>query len=181
VSTEPGSARNLDGYDAPIIPWERVRAVLDQPLTQAPGSGGPSRHTSWLTTIAPDGRPHVRPIGTLWIDGVTYFSSGPKARKALNIARDQRCVVSMATVPFDLVFEGTAARVADADELERVARGFADEGWPATARDGALWAEYSAPSAGPAPWHAYRFVPDRVFAFGTAEPYGATTWEFIRA
>lgn len=29
--------------------------MLDGQLTQAPGAGGPQRHTAWLTTINPDG------------------------------------------------------------------------------------------------------------------------------
>jgi hypothetical protein len=33
---------------------------------------------------------------------------------------------------------------------------------------------YSAPSAGPPPWHVYRIKPATVYAFGTAEPGGAT-------
>ena len=37
--------RNLDGYGAPAIDWTRVREVLDSRLTQAPGTGGPDRHT----------------------------------------------------------------------------------------------------------------------------------------
>jgi hypothetical protein len=42
---EAASERNLDGYDAPLIPWAKVRARLDQGWTQAPGTGGPDRHT----------------------------------------------------------------------------------------------------------------------------------------
>jgi hypothetical protein len=40
-----------------------------------------------------------------------------------------------------------------------------------------LTAEYSAPSAGPPPWHVYKIAPSTVFAFGTAEPYGATRFD----
>jgi len=45
-------------------------------------------------------------------------------------------------------------------------------------RDGALYAEFSAPSAGPPPWHVYEVTPTTVFALGTAEPYGATRFRF---
>ena len=62
---EPASERNLDGYDAPLIPWAKVRARLDQGWTQAPRTGGPDRHTSWLATTKPDGSPHVMPLGVL--------------------------------------------------------------------------------------------------------------------
>ena len=85
--------RNLDGYGAPAIEWARVKAVLDSQLTQAPGSGGPQRHTTWLTTINPDGSPHVMPLGVVQRSGSWYFTSGPATRKSRNLARDPRCVV----------------------------------------------------------------------------------------
>jgi pyridoxamine 5'-phosphate oxidase-like protein len=174
---EPTSERNLDGYGAPTIEWGRVREVLDSQLTQAPETGGPGRHTSWLTTSNPDGTPHVRPLGVISVGGSWYFTSGPGARKSRNIARDPRCAVSAATHPFDLVVEGRAERVVDAAELQTVAEAYAAHGWPARVEGDALTAEYSAPSAGPPPWHVYRLVPSRVFAFGTAEPYGATRFD----
>ena len=165
---------NLSGYDLPPIEWERVRATLVTDITQAPGTGGPNRHTSWLTTINPDGTPHVRPLGIVPLDGVWYFNSGPATRKSRNIAANPRCVVSVATLPFDLVLEGNAERVTDAAELNTVAAAFNKNGWPARVDGDALTADYSAPSAGPPPWHVYRIKPATVFAFGTAEPGGAT-------
>ena len=169
--------RNLAGYDMPPIPWEPVRETLATDITQAPGTGGPNRHTSWLTTINPNGTPHVTPVGFIQIDGVRYFNSGPATRKSRNIAANPRCVVSVAVEPFDLVIEGSAERVTDADELSAVADTFNRQGWPAKVDDDALTAEYSAPSAGPPPWHVYRVNADTVYAFGTAEPGGATKFE----
>jgi hypothetical protein len=169
--------RNLDGYGAPTIEWARVKAVLDGQLTQAPETGGPQRHTTWLTTINPDGTPHVMPVGVVQHGGSWYFTSGPGTRKSRNLARDARCVVSVATDPFDLVIEGAAERVADADELSSVARTYARDGWPAEVAGDALTAEFSAPSAGPAPWHLYRVKPSTVFALGTSEPFGATKFQ----
>jgi hypothetical protein len=170
--------RNLDGYGAPPIEWTRVKAVLDGQLTQAPGSGGPQRHTVWLTTINPDGSPHVMAVGVVQCGGSWYFTSGPATRKSRNLARDGRCVVSVATGPFDLVIEGAAERVTDASELASVADAFVESGWPAEVAGDALTAEYSAQSAGPAPWYVYRVEPSTVFALGTSEPFGATKFQF---
>ena len=39
-------------------------------------------------------------------------------------------------------------------------------------------APFSAPSAGPPPWHLHRFRFHTVFGVATAEPYGATRWRF---
>jgi hypothetical protein len=75
------SQRNLSGYDLPVIEWERVRRTLGTDHTQAPGTGGPDRHTSWLTTTNPDGTSHVRPVGTVQVDGdaLTAEYSAPSA------------------------------------------------------------------------------------------------------
>jgi Pyridoxamine 5'-phosphate oxidase len=171
------TARNLDGYGAPTIEWTRVETVLDGQLTQAPGSGGPQRHTAWLTTINPDGSPHVRPVGVIAHNGGWYFTSGPATRKSRNLARDRRCVVSVATDQFDLVLEGMAERIGDGSELASIAAAFVRSGWPAKVAGDALTAEYSAPSAGPPPWHVYRVQRSDVFAMGTSEPFGATKFQ----
>jgi uncharacterized protein (TIGR02246 family) len=171
------SRRNLDGYGAPVIEWNRVREAMTTALTQEPDAGGPDRHTPWLATVNPDGSPHVVPVGVVVVDGTWCFSSGPGTRKARNLAADPRCAVTVATHPFDLVVEGTAVRVTDPAEVEAVAAVFAAEGWPARAEGDALTAEFSAPSAGPPPWHVYRVAPATVFALGTAEPYGATRFD----
>jgi pyridoxamine 5'-phosphate oxidase-like protein len=170
-------SKNLAGYGMPPIEWERVRETLTSDITQAPGTGGPGRHTSWLTTINPDGMPHATPVGVVKLGGIWYFTSGPDTRKSRNIAADPRCVVSVATHPFDLVIEGSAARVTDADELRSVADEYVRGGWPAQVEGDAFTAEYSAPSAGPPPWQVYKIIPATVFAFGTAEPYGATRFD----
>ena len=90
---EQRNERNLDGYGAPPIPWSSVVERLDQGITQAPETGGPNRHTFWLATVNPDGRPHVVPLGVGWVDDHFYFTSGLGARKAKNLERDPRCAI----------------------------------------------------------------------------------------
>lgn len=174
----PVNEKNLDGYGFPIIEWDRVQARLSSEISQAPDTGGPNRHTAWLATINPDGSPHVMPVGAIWVDDAFYFNSGPGTRKSKNIAADPRCTLSIATQDFDLVLEGTAERVTDEERLQRVADVFGAGEWEPEVRDGAFVAEYSAPSAGPPPWYVYRIDSNRVYALGTAEPYGATRFDF---
>jgi nitroimidazol reductase NimA-like FMN-containing flavoprotein (pyridoxamine 5'-phosphate oxidase superfamily) len=174
---EQRNERNLDGYGAPPIPWSSVIERLDRGITQAPETGGPNRHTFWLATEHPDGRPSVVPLGVMWVDGRFYFTSGPAARKAKNLARNPRCVLTVATDRFDLSIEGDAVRVTDEEKVARIAAVFAADGWPAEGRGDEIWAPFSAPSAGPPPWYVYEVTPTTVFAFGTAEPYGATRWD----
>jgi hypothetical protein len=59
--------------------------------------------------------------------------------------------------------------VSDVEKLERVARAYADQGWPAYVHDGVLDAPYSAPTTGPAPYDVYEVTPTVAFAFGTGE------------
>ena len=90
--------KNLaDLYDLPPVDWAAVTAPLDQGVTQAPETGGPDRHTTWLTTINADGSPHAtrhgrrRVVGRRHIlvrDGRTH-PQGPqrRARPALHDGR----------------------------------------------------------------------------------------------
>lgn len=177
TAQEPTTIRNLDGYGAPTIEWSRVRDAVAGDITQAPETGGPDRHTHWLATINPDGTPHIMPVGVFHVDGEMFFTSGPGTRKSKNLARDPRCVVTVATHPFDLVSEGEAQRVTEPSDLEMVAAAAVEGGWPARVEGAALTAEFSAPAAGPPPWYVYRVTPTTVFALGTAEPYGATRFD----
>lgn len=174
-------AKNLaDLYDLPLLDWDAIRARLDEGLAQAPGSGGPNRHTVWLATIDPDGRPHVTGIGALWVDGAFWFETGERTRKGRNLARDPRCTLSVATQDFDLVVEGEARPVTDPGTVAAMAARWSEEGWPARVDESgtAITAEYSAPSAGKPPWLVYRLTPQRATALATIEPGGATRWTF---
>lgn len=174
-------ARNLaELYDLPTLEWPPVEARIAEGLSQAPGTGGPDRHTCWLATIDADGRPHLTGVGALWRDGAFWFETGEHTRKGRNLARDPRCTLGVATREFDLVVEGAAAAVRDPDVVAAMAARWAADGWPAEP-DGsgtALTAEFSAPSAGPPPWLVYRLTPVAATVVSTVEPGGATRWTF---
>jgi PPOX class probable F420-dependent enzyme len=174
-------ATNLaDQYGLPQLDWARIQARLDGGVDQAPGSGGPDRHTCWLTTLNPDGSPHVTGVGALWVDGAFWFETGERTRKGRNLARDPRCALSVATHDFDLVVEGTAGQVTDPQVVAAMAARWAAGGWPARVDDTgrAITAEFSAPSAGPPPWFVYRLSLHTATALETVEPGGATRWRF---
>jgi Pyridoxamine 5'-phosphate oxidase len=167
-------------YQAPLLEWERIETRLAAGLTQAPGTGGPGRHTYWLATINPDGSPHVTGVGALWANGHFWFETGKSTPKARNLARDPRCALSAAAEEFDLVVEGEAALVTDAATVADMAARWAAAGWPCRVDDSgtALTAEFSAPSAGPPPWHVYRITARTATALSTVGPGGATRWRF---
>lgn len=174
-------ATNLaDLYHSPLLDWSLVEARLQAGLSQAPGTGGPNRHTCWLATINSDGSPHVTGVGALWAQDRFWFETGKGSRKGRNLARDPRCTLSVAAQEFDLIVEGEATLVTDAATVADLAARWAAEGWPARvdATGQALTAEYSAPSAGPPPWHVYRLTPRTATAIGTVDPGGATRWRF---
>ena len=115
-------ATNLaDLYELPPVDWAIVERRLAQGVTQAPGTGGPDRHTSWLATINPDGSPHVTGVGALWYEGAFWFETGEQTRKGRNLARDPRCTLSVATHEFDLVIEGVADKVTDPSTVATMA------------------------------------------------------------
>ncbi len=174
-------ATNLaDLYGLPLLDWGPIEARLDEGLTQAPGTGGPNRHTCWLATIGEHGEPHVTGVGALWVDGAFWFETGARTRKGRNLARDPRCTLSTATHDFDLVVEGEAHMVTDPPTVAALAARWAAGGWPARVDETgrALTAEFSAPSAGGPPWFVYRITAHAATALQTVEPGGATRWRF---
>jgi pyridoxine/pyridoxamine 5'-phosphate oxidase len=162
--------KNLDIYGDAPIPWSRALEQLENIFTSN------ATKTFWLATVSSDGRPHVTGVGMLWVDDKFYFTSGAGTRKSRNLAENQSCAVSVDLPTLDLVIEGTASRVTDHATLQRIAERYAAQGWPASASGDAITAEYSAPSAGPAPWNLYVVTPIVAYGVATAEPYGAMRW-----
>ncbi len=169
----PVEVTNLDRYGCAALPWSRPR----ERLAAAPP---PPDIMYVLGTSRPDGRPHAAGIGSLWLDSALYFTSGPATRKARNLAANPACTISVKLEGIDLVLEGEATRVIDRSTLERVTAIYRAGGWPAEVEGEAVVAPYSAPSAGPPPWHLYRFRFHTAFGVATAEPHGATRWRFDR-
>lgn len=168
----PTETTNLDRYGNAPLEWSRARDAL---------AGDPTADvTHFLGTCRPDGTPHAAGVGGRWLDGDLYFTSGPAARKARDLAVNPLCTISVRLPGIDLVLDGSAARVTDPETLERVAAGYRAGGWPCQVEGDALTAPFSAPSAGPPPWHVYRFTFHTVVGVAGAEPHGATRWRFDR-
>jgi hypothetical protein len=169
----PIATTNLDRYGHAPLPWSRAHDQLT--------AGVPGMETHfYLSTTSPDARPHATGIGALWYDGDLYFTSNPDTRKSRNLARNPAAAIAVYLPGIDLVFEGEARRTTDPSQLEAVTALFRESGWPAQVEGDAITAPYSAPSAGPPPWHLYQFVFDTDFGITTEEPYGATRWQFAR-
>ncbi len=174
------STNLADLYELPLIDWTDIEGRLSGGVSQAPGTGGPDRHTCWLATINRDGTPHVTGVGALWFEGAFWFETGEQTLKGRNLARDPRCTLSLATHEFDLVVDGEAEKIIDPEIVATMAEQWSAQGWPARVDESgmALTAEYSAPSAGPPPWTIYRIAAHQATALATVGPGGATRWRF---
>jgi hypothetical protein len=169
-TNQPTSTTNLDHYGSAELPWSRPRDIL---VSDTPGDV-----TFFVSTVRPDGRPHSAGVGAVWVDDALYFTSGPGTRKSRNLAANPACSVSVRLRGMDLVLDGDVHRVTDSATVERLAAVFRASGWQATAEGDEITAPHSAPSAGPAPWYLYRLTLRKAVGVASAEPGGATRWDF---
>ena len=145
----------------------RVRAAAR--LHVPPTSGGSARCSA-----------HVTAVGARWLDGAFWFQTGAGTRKGRNVARDPRCSIAVSVRGADVVVEGDATRVTDPGALARIAKAWADRGWPAEPDDSGpgITAPFNAPSQGPPPWNVYRIEPRSAIVTLTTEPGGLTRFRF---
>ena len=128
----------------------------------------------------PDGRPHAAGIGALWHDGRPLLHQRAWHPQIAQPGGEPGLHDLVRLEGIDLVLEGEGDQVTDRPTLERVAALAREGGWPAQVEGDAFTAPYSAPSAGPPPWHLYRLTVRTAFGVATAEPHGATRWRFDR-
>lgn len=149
------------------VPWERAREQLEL------------AEIFWLTTVRPDGRPHVTPLIALWQDGAMHFCTGPQERKAKNLEHNPSVVLTTGTSAYsegtDLVIEGRAVRVTDAARLQSLAAGWErkyGKDWHFDVLDGAFTAD------GVRQAYVFEVAPVKAFGFSKGQPFGQTRWRF---
>jgi uncharacterized pyridoxamine 5'-phosphate oxidase family protein len=137
----------------------------------------------WLTTVRPDGRPHVTPLIGVWNAGGLYFCTGPTERKAKNLSQNANCILTTGRNDLDgldVVAEGKAALVTDDAELDTVAGAFEMKyGSRFTAPGGTWFGLGDEIRRGGAV--LYRVAPSTVFGFGKGVEYSQTRWRFSSA
>jgi pyridoxine/pyridoxamine 5'-phosphate oxidase len=131
----------------------------------------------WLSTVRPDGRPHVTPLISVWLDGAAYFCTGSSERKAKNLAQNPNCILTtgcnLLEEGLDVVIEGEAERVTDDAKLTRIADAYESKygsDWHFDVRDSAFHHE-----GGEA--LVFEIVPTTAFGFRKGE-YSQTRWRF---
>jgi hypothetical protein len=163
--------------ELPTVDWAAVLEKLEARSTPDPDAH--NAWTTWLTTLNEDGSPHVTPVGAMWLDGTFWFQTGA-TRKGRNVARDPRCSVAVSIRNADVVIEGDAVRVTDPEAVARIAKAWADNGWPAAPDESGtgITAPFNAPSQGPPPWSVYRVEPRSAVVCWGEEPGGLTRFRF---
>jgi general stress protein 26 len=153
------------GPGATATDWERTAATLD------------GAQIYWLSTVRPDGRPHVTPIIAVWAEDRVHFCTGPEEQKARNLAANDAVVVTTGRNEWsglDVVLEGRARAVTDEAELRELAAGnlskYGDE-WRFDVVDGAF-----AHEGGRA--LVFAVAPTKVYAYDRDEPGAATRYRF---
>jgi nitroimidazol reductase NimA-like FMN-containing flavoprotein (pyridoxamine 5'-phosphate oxidase superfamily) len=137
--------------------------------------------TYWLSTVRPDGRPHVTPLIAVWHADALLFATGAEERKAKNLAENPWCVLTtgrsdLIEGALDLVIEGRAEEVAVDAELESVATAFADKypsgPWDFVVHDGAFSDRKAGVRA-----IVFRVRPLRGLGFRKGDHFSQTTWD----
>ncbi|SNR80074.1 pyridoxamine 5'-phosphate oxidase family protein [Actinomadura mexicana] len=154
--------------EAQATPWASASAVLGD------------AEVFWLSTVRPDGRPHVTPLLAAWSLGGMCFTTGAQERKARNLEHDPRCVLTTGTnalTGVDVVIEGLASVVVERSEREQAVADFERKyGAHLTSPEGTWYRLGEAVIAGDV--GLYRVAPTVGFAFGKLPAFSQTryTW-----
>ena len=115
-SKQPKATRpHMPGYGLPkskkgLLPWKWAEDRL-----------GKSRQY-WIATTRPDGRPHVMVVWALWMDGLLYFSTGSKSRKARNLKANPNCTMGTEKADEAVILEGVVETERDVDKIREFLR-----------------------------------------------------------
>ena len=79
----------------------------------------------WLSTVRPDGRPHLIPIWFLWDGDAVLFASKPGACKVANLRAKAECMLAVGDpmADFDVALIEARAELASMTTLELLAAG----------------------------------------------------------
>ena len=146
-------------------PWPDAARVLEQ------------AELYWLSTVRADGRPHVTPLIGVADGGAMHFCTGLREQKAHNLEHNPRVALTTGCNKWaeglDVVVEGTAVRLTDRDDLQRIADAYESKYgsvWHFDVGDGVF-------GDGELAAAVFRVVPDKALAFAK-DPHGHTSYRF---
>ena len=155
----------FSSQDAVPTPWAQALEVLRK------------AEVYWLSTVRPDGRPHVTPLIAVWLQDALYFCTGAGERKTRNLEHNGQCILTTGCNALehglDLVVESQALRMSDALTLSQVADAYLakyGQDWRYTVRDGNFVGQQGNAA------QVYKAAPIQVFAFGRGKTSSQTRW-----
>ncbi len=97
--------------EASATTWDQARQVLED------------AQLAWLTTVRADGRPHVTPLVSVWLDDALCFCTGAEEQKAVNLRSNPQVVLTTGCNThdrgLDVMVEGEAVRVTEPSHLQQ--------------------------------------------------------------
>jgi general stress protein 26 len=150
-------ARKVKGYKMPetkeyLVSWDFVSEQMSQ-----------SRHY-WISTVFPDGRPHVVPVWGIWFENRLHFEGSLQTAWGKNLLNNPQIAVHLPSADKVVMIEGTAHMIQD-DEID-------DEMW--NLLDSTFRTKYQVEKGSP-----YIYVkPQRVLAWDGEELTTMTRWLF---
>jgi len=127
--------------------------------------------------VRPDGRPHVTPLISVWLNGASYFCTGADERKAKNLDGNPHVVLTTGRNTLndglDVVVEGDAVRVSDTGLLQRIADSYVQkygQGWQFEVGDGVFVSDGGAATV-------YEVRPNMAFGFAKGD-FAQTRYRF---
>ena len=153
---------SMEGASA--IPWSEGRRLLER------------AGTYWLSTVRPDGRPHVTTLIAVWSGDAVYFSTGPTEQKYENLEKNPHCILTTGTnrldEGLDVVVEGKAVRVTDDARLRVLSQAWETK----------YGSDWQATGTAENPAHVFEVVPLKAFGFrkgfGEDGQGGQTRWSW---
>lgn len=104
----PGYGIQPLGDGQNLLPWSRASEHLAQ------------ARNYWLSTVRPDGRPHVVPIWGVWLNETFYFGVGRSSVKGRNLAHNPAVSLHLESGDDVVILEGNAREVLDRDQLHHI-------------------------------------------------------------
>jgi hypothetical protein len=105
----PDALQNPRDVSSGLKPWSWALERLEK------------SHNYWISTARPGGRPHLMVVWGIWWENAFWFSTGPRTRKAKNIAADPHCVVGTEKADEAVILEGTAQEIKDRAVWKQIA------------------------------------------------------------
>jgi hypothetical protein len=108
-------AYGVPAKGGPLVAWSDV----ERRLTEAT--------VYWVSTAGPDGRPRVRPVDGLYVDGTLYVGGSPETRWARDLAANPQIAVHLDGGMEAVILEGVARMLAKGEIGREMAERLAAE------------------------------------------------------